>query len=50
MVYNFSRSCCDNFSLANRIVADKSNHVLDADGGFADAQPQPGYHHVRLRR
>ncbi len=23
------------------------NHVLDADWGFAGAQPQPGQHHVR---
>ncbi len=31
----------------NKITA---NHVLDADWDFAGAQPQPGQHHVRLRK
>ncbi len=40
MVYNFSCSCCDDFSLANRIVAEKFNQVLNSVRVFAGAQPR----------
>jgi hypothetical protein len=37
MVYNFGGSCCNNFSLANGIVTEKFNRLLNSDCVFNGA-------------